>query len=73
MNLHNNFFDCVRSRCKPHADIEQGFRSTTTVLLAGISLRCGRKLIWNAEEEKFINDDNANRYLVRTYRPPWHL
>jgi len=70
---HNNFFDCVRSRCKPYADIEQGFRSTTTVLLAGISLRCGRKLIWNAEEEKFINDDNANRYLVRTYRPPWHL
>ena len=30
----NNFFDCMASRELPAADIEQGFRSTATVLLA---------------------------------------
>lgn len=70
---HNNFFDCVRTRCKPAAEIEQGFRSTSAVLIAGIALRCGRKLVWDAEKELFTNDYDANRYLTRTYRPPWHL
>ena len=70
---HNNFFESVRSRKLPIADIEQGFRSTTTVLLAGIALRVGRKLHWDADAEKFINDDEANRYLQRSYRSPWHL
>ncbi|GMW00593.1 MAG: dehydrogenase [Candidatus Hydrogenedentota bacterium] len=70
---HNNFFDCVRHRKKPAADIEQGFRSTACVLLAGIALKTRRKLNWDGEAEKFIGDDAANRYLTRPYRAPWHL
>ncbi len=70
---HNNFFHCVRTRNKPVADIEQGFRSTAAVLLAGIALRCKRKLIWDSQNEKFLNDSDANKYLTRAYRPPWHL
>ncbi len=69
----NNFFDCMASRELPAADIEQGFRSTATVLLAGISLKVGRKLHWDGTAEQFINDDQANRHLARTYRAPWHL
>lgn len=70
---HNNFFDCVRSRRRPAADIEQGFRSTTAVLLAGIALKTGRKLHWDSEAETFIRDADANRYLSRAYRAPWRL
>jgi predicted dehydrogenase len=70
---HNNFFDCIRTRRRPAADIEQGFRSTATVLLAGIALKAGRKLHWDGVGEKFIDDDEANRYLTRAYRAPWHL
>lgn len=70
---HNNFFDCVRSRRRPAADIEQGFRSTTTVLLAGIALKEQRKLYWDAEKEEFIGDPQANRHLTRAYRAPWRL
>lgn len=70
---HNNFFDSIKSRKPPAADIEQGFRSTTTVLLAGIALKEGRKLNWDGETEKFINDEQANRHLARAYRSPWHL
>jgi predicted dehydrogenase len=70
---HNNFFNSVRTRQKPVADIEQGFRSTAAVLLAGIALKEKRKLNWDAEAEQFIGDDQANRHLSRPYRAPWHL
>ncbi|MCC6489333.1 MAG: Gfo/Idh/MocA family oxidoreductase [Candidatus Hydrogenedentes bacterium] len=70
---HNNFFECVRTRKRPAADIEQGVRSTTTVLLAGIALKTGRKMLWDGEAERFINDEEANRYLTRAYRAPWQF
>jgi predicted dehydrogenase len=70
---HNNFFESIRTRKRPIADIEQGFRSTTAVLLAGIALKTRRKLYWDGTAEQFINDDAANRYLSRPYRAPWHL
>ena len=70
---HNNFFHCVRTREKPVADIEQGFRSTAAVLLAGISLKVRRRLNWDSATERFLQDDSANRLLTRAYRAPWHL
>jgi predicted dehydrogenase len=70
---HNNFFECVRTRATPAADIEQGFRSTTAVLLAGIALKTGRTLHWDGEAERFIKDPGADRHLTRAYRAPWHL
>jgi predicted dehydrogenase len=70
---HNNFFECVRSRKRPVADIEQGVRSTTAILLAGIALKCRRRLEWDGETERFVNDEAANRHLTRAYRAPWRL
>lgn len=70
---HNNFFHCVRTRQRPAADIEQGVRSTSSVLLAGIALKTGRQLTWDGEAERFVRDEDANRYLARPYRAPWHL
>ena len=72
-NHHNNFLYCVRTRQKPAADIEQGFRGTASILLAGVALKAGRKLYWDGEAERFINDEQANRYLTRAYRKPWRL
>jgi hypothetical protein len=63
----------MRTRKLPAADIEQGFRSTTAVLLAGIALKVGRKLNWDGDTEKFVRDEQANRHLSRSYRAPWHL
>ncbi len=70
---HNNFFDAIRTRKTPAADIEQGFRSTAAVLLAGIALKTRRKLNWDGEREVFLNDPAANRLLTRPYRTPWRL
>lgn len=70
---HNNFFHCVRTREVPAADIEQGVRATSAVLLAGIALKVGRKLEWDGTQERFIRDKQADRHLTRSYRSPWRL
>lgn len=70
---HDNFFACIKSRKRPAAEIEQGVRSTIPVLLAGIALKVRRKLNWDSERECFIRDAEADRYLSRPYRYPWHL
>jgi predicted dehydrogenase len=70
---HNNFFHCIRTRQRPVADIEQGHRSTIPMLIAGIALKVRRRLNWDGQAERFIGDEQANRYLSRAYRAPWHL
>ena len=70
---HNNFFDAVRTRKRPAAEIEQGHRSTSAVLLAGVALKIGRKLHWDGTNERFIDDTQADRHLMRTYRSPWQI
>jgi predicted dehydrogenase len=66
-----NFFDCVRSRKAPICEAEIGHRSASICHLGTISLRLGRKLKWNPEREKFIDDKMANEFLARKLRKPW--
>jgi predicted dehydrogenase len=70
---HDNFFESMKTRKPPAAEIEQGHRSTTPLLIAGIALKTRRKLYWDGETETFLRDEAANRYLTRAYRAPWHL
>jgi predicted dehydrogenase len=73
MDLHErNFIDCIKSRKRPNADVEDGHRATTACHLANISLRLGgRKLHWDAEREDFVGDREASAMLVRPYSAPW--
>jgi len=67
-----NFVDCIRSRQLPHADIEQGHRSTLLCHWANISYRTGgQKLLVDPATETFTNSDAANALLKRDYRSPW--
>lgn len=44
-----NFLDCIKSRARPAADVEDGHRTATACHLANISLRLTRKVRWDAE------------------------
>jgi len=67
-----NFFECVKTRKKPNLDIEDGHLDVVLCHLANISYRVGnRKLRFDGASERFIDDDEANKYLKRTYRKPW--
>ena len=72
--LHaRNFLDCIKTRQKPNADVEEGHRSTTMSLLANISLVVGQRLEWDAQNEKIISPKEANDFLHYEYRKPWSL
>ncbi|PYT29093.1 MAG: hypothetical protein DMG57_12825 [Acidobacteria bacterium] len=71
-DLHvRNFLDCIKSRQRPIADVEQGHQVSTACHLANISLRTGRKIRWNPETEEIIGDREASKWLERPYRKPW--
>ena len=70
---HRNFLDCVKTRRLPISNAEVSHRSVTTCHAGNICLRLGRKLRWDPENERFLNDDMANRMLARTMRSPWYL
>jgi predicted dehydrogenase len=66
-----DFLAAINSRSKPIADIEQGYISTSSCILANLALELGRTLTWDAEKGRVMNDDEANRLLRRPYREPW--
>jgi predicted dehydrogenase len=66
-----DFLNCISSRGTPVADIEQGYNSTTACILANLSMRLGRSLLWDHSQGVVIGDDDANRLLRRPYRTPW--
>jgi predicted dehydrogenase len=66
-----NFLDCVKSRQTPISDLASGHRVATACHLANLSLRLGRSLAWNAQEETVVDDDEAAKSLERPYRAPW--
>lgn len=72
-NHMGNFFDCVRSRKQPAADVEIGHRSATACHLAAIALRTGKKLSWDPEAERFVGEhaSEANGYVAREMRKPY--
>lgn len=66
-----DFLAAIESRGKPVADIEQGYISTASCILANLSMKLGRSLAWDAAQGRIKNDDDANRLLSRPYRAPW--
>ncbi len=68
-----NFIDCVRARTTPVSSIGAAVRSDTVCHLSDIAMRLGRKLRWDPQAERFIDDPVANRMLSRSMRSPWHL
>jgi predicted dehydrogenase len=72
-NHKANFLQCVRTRGETVAPVEVGHRSNTVCILGYIAMLLGRKLKWDAENEKFANDAEANRLLSRPMRSPWSL
>ena len=68
-----NFLDCIKSREKPAADVEEGQRSTTMSLLAKISWLTRCRLEWDPVHERVTNNEEANSMLHYEYREPWKL
>jgi predicted dehydrogenase len=66
-----DFLKAVASRGKPVADIEQGHISTAACILANVSQKLGRALVYDPENHVVKGDDEATKLLTRPYRSPW--
>ena len=66
-----DFLAAIARRSRPVADIEQGYISTTSCILANLSMRTGRTMAWDPQNGRVIGDAEANRLLARPYRSPW--
>ncbi len=72
IDLHaRHFLDCVKSRRRPVADVEDGHEVSLSCHLANLSMKLGRKLAWDPKKEEVVNDREANALLERPYRKPW--
>ena len=69
----SNFFQCIRSRKRPNADVEIGQRSSTVCHLVNICREVGRKLTWDPKAERFLGDEEANGMLSRPRRKGYEL
>ena len=56
---------------RPASDIEIGHRATVLCHLGNIARWTRRKLAWDPDKERFLDDDDANTYLERPMRAPW--
>jgi predicted dehydrogenase len=74
MNDHvRNFLECIKSRKLANSHPELAQRAHTMIHCANLALRLGRKVRWDPEAERFVNDDDANRMISRTMRTPWEV
>jgi predicted dehydrogenase len=71
-DLHaRNFIDCIKSRQRTIADVEDGHRTAVACHLANLSLRLGRTLAWDPVKEQILGDREAAGMMRREYRKPW--
>jgi len=66
-----DLLSAIDRRGRPVADIEQGHISSASCILANLSMRLGRTLVWNADQGQVVGDPEANALLRRPYRAPW--
>ena len=69
-----NFIESLRTRKKPNGDVEQGQISACLVHLGNIAYRVGNKqLYFDSENERFIGNDDANKFLKTSYRDNYKM
>lgn len=66
-----NFLDAIERNGRPVADIEEGHISTASCILANLSMKIGRPIVYDPEKRMIIGDPEANALLQRPYRHPW--
>ncbi|MCB1020551.1 MAG: Gfo/Idh/MocA family oxidoreductase [Acidobacteria bacterium] len=69
-----NFLECMRSRKRPHSDVEIGHNSMIACHLGNAAVRTGRRVYWDVENEQVKDDKEAEAIMYkREYRKPWKL
>ncbi|QDU89272.1 Putative 4,5-dihydroxyphthalate dehydrogenase [Pirellulimonas nuda] len=71
--IYGDFIHCVKTREKPFRDIDYAINTVTVAHLGIVAYAVERSLKWDAKAQRFVGDEEANRYLDRARREPWQL
>ncbi len=66
-----NLLKSIEDVSRPIADIEEGHISTASCILANISMKIGRAIIYDPKTRQVLGDTEATKLLQRTYRHAW--
>jgi predicted dehydrogenase len=66
-----NFLEAIKNNSRPIADIEQGHISTASCILANLSMKTGRSMVYDPKARQVVGDAEATALLQRAYRQPW--
>jgi len=69
----DDFLTCIRTRKDPVSNVDASHKATTLGLVTDIAGRLKQTLKWDAKQERFVGNDEANRMLVRPMHNGWKL
>ncbi|THH41824.1 Gfo/Idh/MocA family protein [Neolewinella litorea] len=68
---HGNWLDCMKTRGLTVSPAEVAHRSCSACLVSHIAMKVPGKLYWDPVNERFKDNDTANRMLSRSQRYPY--
>ena len=68
---HQNLIDSIKANVPSEVPAETAHRSCSACLLSWIGMKLGRRLEWDWQKERFVNDAEADAMLERTERAPY--
>ena len=66
-----DFLKAIEEKGKPVADIQEGHISTACCILANLSMKTGRSMVYDPAKREVTGDAEATKLLQRAYRAPW--
>ena len=66
-----DFINAIENNTKPVADIAEGHISTASCILANVSMKLGRPIVYDSQKRKVVGDAEATKLLKRLYRKGW--
>ena len=66
-----NFLNAIENNSRPVADIEEGHISTASCIMANLSMKLGRPVVYDPAKREIVGDKEATALLQRPYRQPW--
>jgi len=69
---HQDWFNCIRTRTRPVADVEIGASTITVCHLSNIAWWLKRAIKWDPVKRETLGDDEAARWLDRPKREPYN-
>ena len=66
-----NFLHAIETKGHPVADIEEGHISTASCIMANMSMKTGRPVVYDPKKRIIVGDPEMTALLQRPYRQQW--